>query len=1009
MVDGRMTSELRWDRLRSHNGSVQEAFEELCCLLQKYRPDYAERVASGWHFIRKGKPDSGLECLWKSPVGAMEGMQAKWYTSSPTASQWSKIDESVKRALAEHSTLSQMTICLPIDRSDLKVVGPKSGKKSTSTLDKWEARIKTWTAWASARGMTVAFEYQGSSELFDQLVEPRHIGRWRYFFSTDLFDPQWFRRFADQQVANAGARYTPQLHVALPIARALVAVARAPGYDVAIQKALREVNEPWRLLKEELSSLKLSHVEPSCLAMVEMAKVVVAMFTAGLPDDYVALQPRARRLFEEVSAALASAVESLPNEKRTMHEPTTAREQFERTVRVFEGAIADVLTAGTNITALAATTRMLLIQGSGGAGKTHLLCDAARQRTAAGLPTILYFGQQFQARNPWPQLIGRTGLAFSSVEEFLGALDTAGELAGSPSLIVLDAMNEVTDDPAAWQDELPGMLAAVHPYANISIALSIRDSYLHYAIPEAIRAWLPSVTHAGFAGQEYDATVQFFDYYNISRPDTPFLDPEFTNPLFLKVFCEAVAPGPDPEKTRAPARVPPGLEGFSAVFDAFVDRVDKKLVKELGLDIDAHGHPVVAAVDALADAMADRRSTSLPRAEAAAIVAGVMKPRRGGSPMDRLVREHLLDKDYVYEGVGDDRGVEVIRFGYDRFASHLVTARLLARYVDPAKPLESLGVGRPLRELAEDGSLLDALLVQFPERFGVEFLQVLGTAHAGGHTAEAFLRTLPWRRPATISKSTVRQVEEVLRVLPGLNHEWLVTLLQLATRPGHPLNARYLHDKLSAMPLRARDRFYIPLFHTLAQASEFDEGGTVGRLVAWALAPKGTVAADDETAELAAIVLGWLLIVTNRRLRDRTTKAMVRLLQDRLSTLAALIERFSTVNDPYVLERVLAAAYGCCLRSADRPGVRNVAMTVYRLFFAAGTPPVDILTRDYACGTIEYAAHPGRARRDRPCPRPTAVPQRRLGRRVADGQTAEGPTRARAVGQQHAVGHLAVT
>src|SRR3954447_9795796 len=58
----------------------------------------------------------------------------------------------------------------------------------------------------------------------------------------------------------------------------------------------------------------------------------------------------------------------------------------------------------------------------------------------------------------------------TSVEEFLGALDTAGELAGSPSLIVLDALNEVTDDPAVWQDELPGMLAAVHPYAHIAVA-----------------------------------------------------------------------------------------------------------------------------------------------------------------------------------------------------------------------------------------------------------------------------------------------------------------------------------------------------------------------------------------------------------------------------------------------------------------------------------------------------------------------------------------------------------
>src|SRR4051794_17702717 len=113
-----------------------------------------------------------------------------------------------------------------------------------------------------------------------------------------------------------------------------------------------------------------------------MPKLGVFTFIEGPPGGHVSLAPPPHRRLGAGSAALAAAMESLPDKKRAKHEPPTPREQFERTMRVFEGAIADVLTTGTNVSALAASTRTLLIQGSGGAGKTHLLCDAVRQRTA---------------------------------------------------------------------------------------------------------------------------------------------------------------------------------------------------------------------------------------------------------------------------------------------------------------------------------------------------------------------------------------------------------------------------------------------------------------------------------------------------------------------------------------------------------------------------------------------------------------------------------------------------
>jgi hypothetical protein len=105
--------------------------------------------------------------------------------------------------------------------------------------------------------------------------------------------------------------------------------------------------------------------------------------------------------------------------------------------------------------------------------------------------------------------------------------------------------------------------------------------------------------------------------------------------------------------------------------------------------------------------------------------------------------------------------------------------------------------------------------------------------------------------------------------------------------------------------------------------------------------------------------LAWFLTSSNRFLRDRTTKALVHLFTPRISTLRAIIPNFITVNDPYVLERLMAVAYGCALRCEDNDAIRTLALDTYTWIFQDGTPPVHILLRDYARGVIEIALHRG--------------------------------------------------
>jgi hypothetical protein len=101
--------------------------------------------------------------------------------------------------------------------------------------------------------------------------------------------------------------------------------------------------------------------------------------------------------------------------------------------------------------------------------------------------------------------------------------------------------------------------------------------------------------------------------------------------------------------------------------------------------------------------------------------------------------------------------------------------------------------------------------------------------------------------------------------------------------------------------------------------------------------------------------LAWFLTSSNRFLRDRATKALVALFSTRIPVLCQLLSSFQTVDDMYVLERLLASAYGCAMRSTSKEHLQQLATWCYEVLFK-DSPPPHILLRDYARGVIERAA-----------------------------------------------------
>src|SRR5207248_8382966 len=131
-------------------------------------------------------------------------------------------------------------------------------------------------------------------------------------------------------------------------------------------------------------------------------------------------------------------------------------------------------------------------------------------------------------------------------EEFLGALNTAGELQQKPVLIMIDAINEGSGRDQ-WKGQLAGFLAEIARYPWLNVALSVRDQFEKYLIEDSVSNSFARVEHHGFGELSLEATLEFFEFYGLKNPDIPILLPEFESPLFLTLFCKAVQAGQIPK------------------------------------------------------------------------------------------------------------------------------------------------------------------------------------------------------------------------------------------------------------------------------------------------------------------------------------------------------------------------------------------------------------------------------------------------------------------------------
>jgi hypothetical protein len=585
---------------------------------------------------------------------------------------------------------------------------------------------------------------------------------------------------------------------------------------------------------------------------------------------------------------------------------------------------------------------IMLLHGPGGIGKTHAIVDHAISRAKRGLKSLVFFGEDFGHAEPWVTMATKLGFGPGvDRDQLFGMLDAAAEASGNYLVIYIDALNE-TPDRSRWRAWLPGLSAQIERYPYLKLCVSCRESYLRDAVPNWER--IPSFLHNGFAGREFETCIRFFEHFGLDPPTTPLLQPEFANPMFLHLVCEAA-------RDSGLHTLPLGQQGLTRVIGLFLRA--KNGMAARALDYDSREDRVSAAIRLLIARIAETGLRHLRLTDAKQVVEEKYpSTSQSTSLFDQLERESLISIVSLRPDPLSEPEYRV-RFSFERVGDHLLAAHYIeGRSIEEAKALFSDGGALDFAvkddsAASENSGLLEALAMLLPELFNIELTSVADRLDRYSIVLPAILGSLSWRDPVAVGMRTQALVEEALG-RTGIALLAMETILLLSPRPGHRLNADYLHRHQKRQSLTSRDPFWAYALH-----SSFLAEGIVHRLIDWALRSELRTL-SPETVRLWAIALAWFCAAPDRRIRDRATKGIVKLFVAHPSVTAQLLGAFADCDDDYVVERVLMATYGALLLSRDTGALREIAVLAHRTIFQ-NEVSFNAVIRDHSRLIIEYA------------------------------------------------------
>lgn len=913
-----MNPTINFNMIRVHNGSQASGFEELICQLARRQKHSNARL------VRVGTPDGGVEAYWIFADGIEYGWQAKYFMAFGN-SQWAQIKKSYKTAIKTHPNLKKYYICVPLNRAD----GRTHGKRTA--MQQWDELAKT-----ALEEDGVELIYWGNSELVDLLTKQENCGLRYYWFNSQVFDGDWCSRHVTTAIKDIGPRYFPECNVSLKIMEKFTTLRKNQKvlqnnknvYDTFIKEVNEIVNEAIRLGVDDVLEVK-----KAC----EEIRNIFCVADDCLIDES-ALRSGCHKIKEWLNARycqIDGEIRNADGEKAKLWERRQILVRLEMCLSAFQDSANSEYVSLFN-------NKGVVLCGGAGCGKSHLLAHIADLCMQEKKPCFFLLGQRFINNHPlWQQISEQLGVTCEE-ETFFQALNVLGELNGERILFMIDALNEGSGIKF-WANYLAGFINKIKQYPHISLVISIRSTYWE-SFKNIINGELCVVKHQGFSNGELSLALKtYFNYFELPEINVPLLNPEFNNPLFLKLFCVGI-------RNNVRRRIPKGVNGLSRIFNWVLEDADRKIGCRHSQDFKSL-HLTNELVITITKKMVEQKIPHVIYNDAIRLIGSVTNGYAlplMNNLLEDLIQEGIFTKDMVYTSESNQQ--EVVRFTYERM-EHFFKAQVLLDSISKDDLLKEFQKGGDLIESIQDEGIAEMLSIIIPEKFNYELHTLLTEECITWGIRQAYLQSLLWRDGNNIDIDALDQfISKYVLDDDDLRGIFIDILFVLVTIEDFPLNANWLHSWLAQYSMAIRDAIWT----TMISRDQYENYDSMFGLIDWC-SENAHMEWTCEFRLLVAISLSWLFTSTNNFLRNHATVALVRVLKNHLKIAQQLLQQFAQVDDPYVHERLWAAVYGAILNSEINSATTDIAQWTVDNVFKQDEVVPNIFVRDYARNIIEYA------------------------------------------------------
>ncbi|MEK6789882.1 MAG: hypothetical protein AABY68_13120 [Pseudomonadota bacterium] len=603
--------------------------------------------------------------------------------------------------------------------------------------------------------------------------------------------------------------------------------------------------------------------------------------------------------------------------------------------------VADIHSAASALLSLEQSigARAVAVLAAAGEGKSELAIKVT-QADGEFPGGVLLFGKSLHAGQGLDELVSAfkiSGKPAESFDQLVEAIDAAGQRAGKRIPIVIDGLNEA-EDPRNWRDELSRADELLRNFPYVLLVVTLRNEFAQMCLPEEF----PQVAHQGFQEDPQSAIDKYFEYYKIDATDANLPIELLQHPLTLRVFCEVA--NPRRQHMVGVEALPNSLVGL---FEAHFNKVAERVAELLPTAHRIYQDEVQNALLTIAGLLWENNARSVEFQSARTAIRDM--------GWDASVIS-ALESEGVLVRTTSEAGGQGIAFSYDLMAGHMMARYLFAK-PSLAQWLQS-DEGRALFQFRKPGShtfaydVFQALVGLYPQRSGRR--QLWQDLLDEKLVMNALLLTAQ-SDPGCIGRETVERFASAIQESQPFAHIAFKRLRSTRAARAHPFDMDFLHGVLLAMSNTQRDLFWS---EWIRKSSKEIEDDFKLLSVRW---KSGHL--DEREIRRARWVM-WTLTSTSRSLRDAATKTLYEFAAKRPAEFFRLMMEAIAVADPYVPERMFAAAYGAVLTTWSdisavemREALPRVAHEIYQAMFApsATHPTWHALYQQYCLGIIAIA------------------------------------------------------